>query len=255
MPVMSAFFMTWLWRVMSPEPLSVHHQTARTRVALRSIRRCPFCPSASISSQVASLRKCRFFAGTLQLNELAVFGRDEIKIDCDGFVFFVVQDRRSALHQERRRSPPRQVSVIGGSRNLLLFRQFSTRDRDGEARTGDRSGARSAVGLQHIAIDPHRARSKFLRDRPPRATIDRSVAEFPCSARRVCPFVMSRGFSRMSSNRATSNIPPSASRRSRPALSSSAERFLRSSLRKSRACFPSRPGPIRSRAAQFRVRN
>ena len=61
--------------------------------------RRPFCP---IDEHVEKffLRKCRFFAGTLQLDKLSVLSCDQIKIDRDGFVFFVVEidDRRSIKH-------------------------------------------------------------------------------------------------------------------------------------------------------------
>ena len=65
---------------------------------------------------------------------------------------------------------------------------------------------------------------------------------------------MSRGF-RVPSNKGASNILPSTSRQSRLVPSSSEARFLRSSRRRSRACFPSPREPRRSHSARCRARN
>ena len=51
---------------------------------------------------------------------------------------------------------------IGEDCDLLFLEQFLAGNRHRQTRACDRRGAGAAIGLQDVAIDPHRARSEFF---------------------------------------------------------------------------------------------
>ena len=170
----------------------------------------PFRPNDSISRS-CSCEKVASSPAALHFDELAILRRDQIEIDRDRFVFLVIQieQRHAVKHtgaDRRDQFPDRRLA------DFSFAHQSPASHRDSQAGSSDRGRARPAVGLQHIAIDPHRARTQVSPDRPPRAASARSTAGSRCSGRRA-------GLSRCRaacgslSSRAASNIPPSASRR------------------------------------------
>ena len=98
----------------------------------------------------------------MYFDKLAIFCRDQIEIDRDGFVFFVVKidNRVSVKH-----AGADAGDQFSNWRRVHFFfpGQFATGNGNGEAGTGNRGGARPTVGLKHIAIDPNGARAEFFK--------------------------------------------------------------------------------------------
>ena len=105
--------------------------------------------------------KCCFFSRALDFYKIAVFGCDEVEIDGDEFVLLVIQiNDRQAIQNTGARCGDQFLH-----RRCIEFffpNEFSAGNGEREARAGDRGCARSAIGLQDIAIHPDRAWSEFF---------------------------------------------------------------------------------------------
>ena len=162
-------------------------------------RRCP--PAASSSMRSSEARPNGVFSAVACTSiSSPAPGHDDVHVDLGAAVLDVGQvEQRLAVddpHRDRRHRVgerrPRQRAVPDQLRKALAKRDVAA---------ADRRAAGAAVGLDHVAVDPHRALAERARSRPPSAATGRPGAgSRPCgrpacrgSRRAACARRSSRG--------------------------------------------------------------
>ena len=98
----------------------------------------------------------RALAGRLDLDQAALAGHHDVRVDLGARVLAVVEveQRRAVDHPARDRGDARGQRALDAAR--------LQRDRQRDVAAGDRRAARAAVGGEHVAVDPHRALAELL---------------------------------------------------------------------------------------------
>src|SRR5262249_29534803 len=96
------------------------------------------------------------FAGTLDFDELAVGGHDEVHVD-GGVLVLEIIEVEEGLTIDHAHADGGDELLDGGFGEEAFFDELLDGERGGHAGAGDGGGAGAAVGLKDVAIDAERA--------------------------------------------------------------------------------------------------